>query len=424
MNQHYISKGILIIVISQFISNAAYSQEIKNIKLDTIVAKQGFVNLLFHNKKGQDSLVDLSDAFNNFFNIKEKQKKLDSSNSSKTHYSILPGILYSLNYGWAALFNANEVLKQSQGSINNSNIFLNGNYTQKKQIVLQGVTNLWTKNDLFNIATNWSYLKYPQQDFGMGGYSSENLVDQLDYSYLKLYQTVSRKIAQNLYVGLGLNFDLRWNITDTSTMNKPVYGFTQYGFTKQSNSTGWLLNLLYDNRVNVFNPNPNSSFLNIQYRDNITLLGSDTHWQSLLIDARKYLRFPANSSSMFAFWTYDLFTLQGTAPYLDLPTLGLDTYNNTGRGYIQARYKGDKMLYFETEYRFKLTENGLFGGVLFANAESFSEPLSKQFKVVSPAYGLGIRIKLNKKSNTNLCIDYGFGTNGSKGLFMNLGEVF
>ena len=92
MNQHYISKGILIIVISQFISNAAYSQEIKNIKLDTIVAKQGFVNLLFHNKKGQDSLVDLSDAFNNFFNIKEKQKKLDSSNSSKTHYSILPGI--------------------------------------------------------------------------------------------------------------------------------------------------------------------------------------------------------------------------------------------------------------------------------------------------------------------------------------------
>ena len=108
------------------------------------------------------------------------------------------------------------------------------------------------------------------------------------------------------------------------------------------------MNLLYDNRVNVFNPKPNSSFLNIQYRDNITLLGSDTHWQSLLIDARKYIRFPANSSNMFAFWTYDWLTIQGVAPYLDLPTIGLDTYNNTGRGFIQGRYKGNQMIYFES----------------------------------------------------------------------------
>jgi hypothetical protein len=35
-----------------------------------------------------------------------------------------------------------------------------------------------------------------------------------------------------------------------------------------------------------------------------------------------------------------------------------------------------------------------------------------------------MRIKLVKHSSTNLCIDYGFGKDGSRGFFVNLGEVF
>jgi hypothetical protein len=41
-----------------------------------------------------------------------------------------------------------------------------------------------------------------------------------------------------------------------------------------------------------------------------------------------------------------------------------------------------------------------------------------------PGYGAGIRIKLSKHSNTNVAIDYGIGQGGSRGIFMNLGEVF
>ena len=39
-------------------------------------------------------------------------------------------------------------------------------------------------------------------------------------------------------------------------------------------------------------------------------------------------------------------------------------------------------------------------------------------------YGFGIRIKVNKVSNTNIAIDYGFGLDGSHGFFVNLGELF
>jgi hypothetical protein len=66
----------------------------------------------------------------------------------------------------------------------------------------------------------------------------------------------------------------------------------------------------------------------------------------------------------------------------------------------------------------------LLGGVLFANAESFSEQTGNNFSVISPGYGAGIRVKLNKFSRTNLGLDYGFGANGSGGFFVNLGEVF
>ena len=82
------------------------------------------------------------------------------------------------------------------------------------------------------------------------------------------------------------------------------------------------------------------------------------------------------------------------------------------------------MLYAESEYRFHITRNDLFGGVVFVNAESFPEPQNGKVQTISPGYGAGIRVKFNKHSNTNICIDYAFGKGGSRGLFMNLGEVF
>ena len=82
------------------------------------------------------------------------------------------------------------------------------------------------------------------------------------------------------------------------------------------------------------------------------------------------------------------------------------------------------MLAQEAEYRFVITPNGLFGGVVFVNTQSFTDIGSNRFEVISPGVGLGIRVKLNKFSRTNLALDYGWGTQGSQGFFVNLGEVF
>ena len=82
------------------------------------------------------------------------------------------------------------------------------------------------------------------------------------------------------------------------------------------------------------------------------------------------------------------------------------------------------MVYAEGEYRFGITKNGLIGGVFFANVESLSAVQGTKLERLQPAAGPGLRIKLNKISKTNIAIDYGFGREGSRGFFVNLGEAF
>ncbi|HSY77913.1 MAG TPA: hypothetical protein VK890_13690, partial [Bacteroidia bacterium] len=118
------------------------------------------------------------------------------------------------------------------------------------------------------------------------------------------------------------------------------------------------------------------------------------------------------------------FTFGNNVPYFDLPSTGWDDYSNSGRGYIQGRFRGTGIIYLEGEYRFDILNNGLLGGVVFVNGESVPNYPANSFTDIHPGGGIGLRLKMNKYSNTNLCVDYGFGDEGSRGFFFNVGEVF
>ena len=45
------------------------------------------------------------------------------------------------------------------------------------------------------------------------------------------------------------------------------------------------------------------------------------------------------------------------------------------------------------------------------------------FKSIQPAAGVGLRILIDKKTRTNLIVDYAWGNN-SKGFYLNAGETF
>ena len=384
--------------------------------------KKNIFTLGLYKQPGLDSMVDFVDGL--YRVLKVNKIRSQDKTQNKTLITFIPAPEYSLATGFATSLNADIIFPTKNSTDNHSSVSSTLKYTQNKQVITQLVSNFWMKNNAFKITTDWNYLKFPQKDFGLGSGSNLKLFNNLDYSYIKMHQSIVKRIAPNLYFGPGLNIDYHWNITDTTTLNRPIVGFTEYGFTKQSSSIGVTLNLLYDTRMQITNPAPNSSFLNIIYRNNAKFLGSDQNWQSITLDYRKYIPFPKGSKNILAFWSYNVFTIQGKQPYLDLPSTAADTYNNTGRGYILGRFRGDKFVFAESEYRFGITENGFLGGVFFANMQSVSERQGKPLQSIIPGYGAGIRIKLSKHSNTNVAIDYGIGQGGSRGIFMNLGEVF
>ena len=238
-----------------------------------------------------------------------------------------------------------------------------------------------------------------------------------------MHPVLSKQIFPDFFTGIGYALDYHWDVEqDKKDPFKPT-DFEKYGLKNQSVSSGLIFNFLYNNRRNSINPK-GGFYANINYRSNLKDLGSHQNYQTITFDFRKYIRFSKRSNNVLALWSYTWLTLDGNPPYLDLPSTGWDANGSTGRGYGQGRFRGKHMIYFEAEYRFGITKNGLLGGVVFANTESFSEWPTNKIKTTKPAIGAGIRIKANKRSDTNLTIDYGFGTGGSRGLFIGICELF
>jgi hypothetical protein len=359
--------------------------------------------------------------------IKKKptiEKCEPSKKAGKIDFAFLPAAGYSLVTKTAVVVAANAAFyADNEGDTKLSAVNTSIGYTQNNQIILPILSDIWTKKNKYNLLGDWRYYKYPEYTYGLGGHTSIKNSNQLNYSNIIIHEAILKHISgSDFCLGTAYNLNYHWDVSEAINVNNELSDFQKYGFTKKSVSSGVSLNALFDSRKNSINPS-DAAYASISFCPNYTFLGSDNNYQSLLIDLRKYITF-GKSENVLAFWSYDWFTFNGNAPYLDLPSTGWDAYANMGRGYIQSRLRGKNLLYLEAEYRFGITSNGLLGGVVFTNAQSVTDWPSNKFEVIYPAVGTGIRIKVNKHSNTNVCIDYGFGLNGSNGLFINLGEVF
>ena len=367
---------------------------------------------------------DVFDILKMLFHIDITSSDTVSKERGKLYIAALPGAGYSLNTGFAATIGSNAgIYTDDIDSVNLSTFNFNPTYTSKRQILLPFQSNIWTAGNKYDILGNWIFYKYTEMTYGLGGHSSVSAAEQLDYRYLLYREAVLKSIFTDVYAGMGYDLDYHWDITDGGLPGGGISDFQRYGKTSKSISSGCTINLLYDSRQNPINP-PQGYYASIVYRNNSTFLGSDANWQSMILDLRSYYKLSADSRNVLAFWSYDWFILRGTPPYLDLPASSWDTYANQGRGYIQSRFRGRNLISLESEYRFGITHDGLFGGVVFANAQSISDWPNNKFTVLHPGVGCGVRIKMNKHDDTNVAIDYGFGLQGSQGVFVNLGEVF
>ncbi len=239
---------------------------------------------------------------------------------------------------------------------------------------------------------------------------------------LVFHQNCLKKVATHFYVGLGYSYDLHYNLSVEKT-NWSTDVLDTTSVPKSSTSSGFVLPILYGDRRNILNPQ-GGYMININYNLFTPVFGSDSYWQSLFIDIRRYIPFNLKRQRILALRSYYWTITDGTPPYLDYPSNRWEPISgSSSRGIAQNRYRSNALLYFETEYRFGLTRNGLFGAVVFANVISPSEYNTQQFKYWHPAFGTGIRLKFNKFSRTNIAFDVGF-SKGYQAVYLNIGETF
>ncbi|RYU95232.1 BamA/TamA family outer membrane protein [Emticicia agri] len=353
----------------------------------------------------------------------KKPRKSDSTSLKEGGrvVTILPTPGYAPQSNLFLQLIANVAIRNTNANVSVLNLV--ATYTQNKQSILQYTTSYFSKDNKYYFSADWRFMDYPQATYGLGMNTSLKDAIDMNFRYLKLYQTIMQSVGKNLYMGIGYQYDYHWK-TQSYVNDNIIERISDYtlGVSGKTVSSGPTVALLFDSRTNSLSATQ-GIYANVVFKQSLKALGSNTDYPSLLIDARKYFSLNRNSDHILALWSYNFFT-RGTVPYLDMPSTGWDTNVNTGRGFIQGRYRGKNMMYFEAEYRFAITRNQLFGGVLFSNVQTVSELSTNKFQKVMPAVGAGLRIRINKFSRANLAIDYGIGGDGSRNIYFNFGEVF
>ena len=270
-----------------------------------------------------------------------------------------------------------------------------------------------------------------QDTYGLGTSSPDAAAIGARFTHVRVYETALFEVRDNVGVGGGVHFSTHTSVRpvdansawDDAPPNSyaRAHGFDPASQTSAGLSAGFELNTR-DNPINA----SRGWLASASYRGFFKgLLGGDSTWQELVVDVRHFASFPGERRRTLAFWFYADGVVNGVAPYFDLPALGADKYGRTGRGYAEGRFRGERMVYGEVEYRQTLRRDNLLGLVAFANTSTFSnlDGGERLFDAFAPAAGAGLRVLFSKRSGANLCVDFAVGRR-SHGLYLALQEAF
>ncbi|MEI6749052.1 MAG: BamA/TamA family outer membrane protein [Bacteroidota bacterium] len=371
----------------------------------------------------------------------------------KTYYSLLPVIGYAPANGF--LIGGAISLSRRFGPVptNLSSGMLNFQVTTKNQFIVNARSKIYMPGNKWFFQGDWRLMLFTQPTYGLGINNSEfnkmhiyvnnldeqedTLAEPMDFKLIRFYEEGTRKLGDShIYAGLGIMIDQHFGIEDLkldTVVGSPTYYITnhyKYSDTNNYNpvqygNNGIKFTLLTDTRDNISNCY-HGYYASVSLVTNVKIGNNSKSSMQFLYDARYYLGISSrNPRHVLAFWSYGSFMLNGNkVPYLALPSIGWDTYNRSGRGFIQGRFRGLNMVYNEAEYRFPISKNGLFGGVVYVNATTASNYTKKLFDKTAFGRGAGVRLQLDKRARTNLTVDIGLGADRATAIYFNLQEAF
>ncbi|WP_264565307.1 BamA/TamA family outer membrane protein [Flavobacterium sp. N3904] len=363
--------------------------------------------------------VDLIDYFRKIFKPKVE---IDNKDTKKIQFSLFPTESnFAEGRALVTTFNATFLLGE-KANTNVSNVYFIPYISFVGKYGFELYPTIWLKKNSWNFVGEYFILNYPQDTWGLGGNTPSSNQTLVDYKQIRVHQSTLKGIFPNLAVGLGYQYDKHYNISLPDAPEHVLDSLKSDVVNNVSISSGLEIPIVFDSRKNTLNAKQ-GFYGSFNYRYNSTILGSDSDWSSLFIDLRKYFSIK-NTRSVLALRSYYWTILSGRTPYLDLPSNDWEPAQGTSsRGIQQNRYRSNANLYFESEYRYVITNNGLIGGVLFANVVSASQFDTQNFEYWHPAAGFGLRVKFNKYSDVNVDLDFGFSKDYFT-VYLNIGEMF
>ena len=377
------------------------------------------------------------------FKKKDSLLTIKSQLNKTSFFLVIPIIGSSPATGFLYGGVAQYTFKGKNATDKYSSFNVGATYTTNKQLLVNIKNNLLLNHNKIYLSGDWRYYIFSQNNYGLGSdiipsskedsdFVLESLAEPMNYNYFKFHQTVSFNVVSDFYVGAGIHLDGYTDIVDkqldvSNNMFTEHYNYSNlYEFnTYEYYVNGLSLNLVFDSRDNQVNAN-NGWYGNLNYRVN-PALGKNQASSSVLFTEFKYYipLSEKNLQHVLAFWTYGQFLTHGNLPYLNLPSIGWDKTSRGGRGYTQGLFRGQDLVYLETEYRFPITCNQLISGTVFANFTSTSDKdrQVKLFNAVQPAFGVGLRILIDKATKTNLILNQAWGRHSSA-FYLNAGETF
>jgi hypothetical protein len=368
---------------------------------------------------------DLMDVVKHLRHGERIEPEVSVQSRSGIAYTILPTATYNPVFGFAFGASVSGAGRRGTGKSSRiSSFVIGGNYSTTGQVQAYVRGDVFSGSESYLWKGDVRYLDTNRSTWGLGPRVDGQSEYPMDFKQGRAYLTLYRHISGPVYSGIGYHYDEYFDIRDERAVAGETTPYTSYsgGMVERAIASGYSINLLGDTRDNPVNAG-SGFYLSANMRNYVTGLGSDKNWQEMWAEFRAYPHVPGHSRNPLGFWIYSWFTF-GTPPYLGLPAIGGDTYARGGRGYLQGRIRGRNQLYFETEYRMQLTRDGLLGAVLFLNLMGTTVPESQTFGRTDKGGGVGLRVKLNKRSNTNLTVDAGWGEHSSAKWFFGATEVF
>ena len=340
----------------------------------------------------------------------------DTSQIAEPQFIFYPTVGYSpetnLELGLSGLY-----VYYAKGDTTNRLSELNGFafYTLQSQYGFLADHTIFSHQNKWILPGRIRYQSFPILYHGIGPYSPEDYVAEVNSRQLQIRERTLRQLIPNLYFGLEVDFQKLSSVKFESVSDQPIL-LPAGSHGSQNLALG--IGVLYDTRHNVLNVR-DGQFSELALLKYDSRWGSDHNFTTIISDSRVYRSL--NKRDVLAAQVYGQFT-SGDTPFNMLALLGGE---NIMRGYYLGRYRDKNQVAAQVEYRMlPLPFSKRWGATLFTSTGTvFNSFKSFSYKDFVISGGGGIRFLLFPKKDIFTRLDVAF-TKEKPGFYIFIGEAF